>query len=242
MTPESLEHSAPEPDSELFAAHVCYGVQVSATPAAAPGRPRRNEALSELRRKEIVAAAIKIFGKKGFEATRADEIAAAARIAKGTLYLYFKNKEAIYTAAVTHAVRELQAEVARRSADAQGFRDRLATAIRVRLEFWPERESIYRLLLTVGREPKLRRQTNEVLRNAHSSFIAIFEDGVSAGEIAPADFVPLAWAALDLVRGATERRMDKVTTSSPRDDAAWITESVLARLHLIGQKADTVSA
>lgn len=205
-------------------------MQVPASALAPTSRPRRNEALCELRRREIVAAAIKIFGRKGFEATRADEIAAAARIAKGTLYLHFKNKEAIYTAAVTHAVRELQAEVARRSANARGFRDRLATAIRVRLEFWPEREAIYRLLLTVGREPKLRRQTNEVLRDAHRSFTAIFEEGVEAGEIAQDDFVPLAWAALDLVRGATERRMDKVSATTPQQDAAWITETVLARL------------
>ena len=203
-------------------------------PAVAAGRPRRNDALCALRREAILHAAIRLFGRKGFEATRADEIAAAARIAKGTVYLYFKNKEAIYVAAVTQAVRDLQAEIAERSAGAGSFRERISAAIRVRLEFWPEHEGIYRLLLTVGREAKLRRQTNEVLRNAHAGLLAIFADGVRTGEIEEQDFDPLAWATLDLIRGATERRMDKLSASTPQQDAAWISACVLQQVQYRG--------
>lgn len=198
--------------------------------AVTPGRPRRNDALCALRREAIIDAAIRLFGRKGFESTRAEEIAAAAKIAKGTVYLYFKNKEAIYVAAVTQAVRELQAAIAERSAGAGSFRERISAAIRVRLEFWPEHEGIYRLLLTVGREAKLRRQTNEVLRNAHAGLLAIFAEGVSAGEIEPQNFDPLAWATLDLIRGATERRMDKLSMSTPQQDAAWIAACILQQV------------
>lgn len=198
--------------------------------ATTPGRPRRNDALCALRREAIIHAAIRLFGRKGFESTRAEEIAAAAKIAKGTVYLYFKNKEAIYVAAVAQAVRELQAEIAARSAGAGSVRERIFAAIRVRLEFWPEHEGIYRLLLTVGREPKLRRQTNEVLRNAHEGLLAIFAEGVSAGEIEAQNFDPLAWATLDLIRGATERRMDKVSAFTPQQDAAWIAGCVLQQV------------
>lgn len=201
-------------------------------PVAATGtaRARSKDALCALRREEILAAAIKLFGRKGFEATRAEDIAAAAKIAKGTLYLHFKNKEAIYVAAVGQAIRALQGEIAQRSAGATGFRERLEAAIRVRLEFWPEHAEIYRLLLTVGRASRLRRQTNEVLQTAHESFMAIFAQGMYDGEIEPAEYVPLGWAALDMVRGATERRMDGLSGTTPLEDAAWILETVLARV------------
>lgn len=189
--------------------------------------PRHRDAFSELRRQQIVDAATRLFGRKGYDATRADDIAAAAKIAKGTVYLYFKNKEAIYVAAVTHAVRELHAEIARHSAGSTGFQDKLAAAIRVRLEFWPAHEGIYRLLLTVGREPRLRRETNGILRAAHEALLAIFAEGVAAGTIAEADYQPVAWAILDLIRGATERRMDKVTHTSPDEDAQRILDCVL---------------
>ncbi len=198
--------------------------------APPPNRSRRHDALCARRREEILEAAIKLFGRKGFEATRTEDIAAAANFAKGTIYLYFKSKEAIYVAAVTQAVKDLQVEIARRSEGATGFREKLATAIRVRLEFWPEHEAIYRLLLTVGREARLRRQTNEVLRNAQASLTAIFAEGLEAGEIGPAEFGPLAWATLDMIRGATERRMDKLSATTPQADAAWITECILRQV------------
>ena len=215
---------------QSFSQPGCARVSLVPPVSAAPHRTRRNDALCALRREEILEAAIRLFGRKGFDATRAEDIAAAANLAKGTVYLYFKSKEAIYAAAVTQAVKELQAEIAQRSEGAGTFRERLATAIRVRLEFWPEHEGIYRLLLTLGREAKLRRQTNEVLRNAQASLLAIFHDGVKAGEIADGDFAPLAWATLDLVRGATERRMDKVTATTPQQDAAWIAACVLRQV------------
>jgi AcrR family transcriptional regulator len=47
----------------------------------------RRQVLTDLRRSEILTAAIKVFGKKGFAATCVDDVAAAADIAKGTLYL-----------------------------------------------------------------------------------------------------------------------------------------------------------
>ncbi len=198
--------------------------------AHSAARSRRSDALCALRRQEILAAAIKLFGRKGFDATRAEDIAVTAKIAKGTIYLYFKSKEEIYSAAVAQAIQALQAEISRRSAGVCGFREKLSAAIRIRLEFWPEHEAIYRLLLTVGREAKLRRQTNEVLRVAHGSLLAIFHEGVAAGEIEAGDFRPLAWAALDLVRGSTERRMDKQSATSPDEDAAWITACVLGQV------------
>lgn len=203
------------------------------TSPVSSGRARRSDALSALRRQEILEEAIKLFGRKGFEATRAEDIARAARLAKGTVYLYFKNKEAIYAAAVAQAVRDLQSEISARSAGATGFRTKLETAIRVRLEFWPEHEGIYRLLLTVGREPRLRRQTNDVLRDAHSGLLAIFNEGAEAGEVAPDDFHSVAWATLDLIRGATERRMDRVGRTTVQEDLATILGCVLSQVHCL---------
>ncbi len=47
----------------------------------------------------ILKAALKQFGSKGFDRATVDSIARVAGIAKGTIYLYFKNKEAIYAGA-----------------------------------------------------------------------------------------------------------------------------------------------
>ena len=60
------------------------------------GIAERKEREKQLRREEIVLAAEKIFFSKGFDPSTMDDIAEEAELSKGTLYLYFKNKEELY--------------------------------------------------------------------------------------------------------------------------------------------------
>lgn len=67
---------------------------------ATAARRRRKEA----RPQELTAAALSLFVEKGFAATRLDEIAARAGVSKGTLYLYFDSKEALFKAVIQEGV------------------------------------------------------------------------------------------------------------------------------------------
>jgi AcrR family transcriptional regulator len=62
-----------------------------AVPAPGPRASRRAE-----RRQAILAAALREFSARGFAAARLDDVAEAAGIAKGTIYLYFRDKEALF--------------------------------------------------------------------------------------------------------------------------------------------------
>jgi AcrR family transcriptional regulator len=66
------------------------------------GGGRRAQA--EARRRTILGAALSVFAARGYEAARLDDVAAAAGVAKGTLYLYFKDKEALFEELVRGAV------------------------------------------------------------------------------------------------------------------------------------------
>ena len=59
---------------------------------------------SEDRPREICTAALDLFAARGFAGTRVDDIAARAGVSKGTLYLYFKDKEEIFSAVVRNTV------------------------------------------------------------------------------------------------------------------------------------------
>jgi AcrR family transcriptional regulator len=68
-------------------------------PASRPKVPthrRRKEA----RPAELTAAALDLFVDKGYAATRLEDVAARAGVSKGTLYLYFDSKEALFKAVV----------------------------------------------------------------------------------------------------------------------------------------------
>lgn len=59
---------------------------------------------AEDRPREIRTAALDVFSEKGFAAARLDEIARRAGVSKGTLYLYFKDKEDLFRAVVRDTV------------------------------------------------------------------------------------------------------------------------------------------
>lgn len=61
-----------------------------------PRWTRRKEARPE----EITAAALELFVERGFANTRLEDVASRAGISKGTLYLYFENKEELFKAVV----------------------------------------------------------------------------------------------------------------------------------------------
>ncbi len=70
-------------------------------PAAGERRPARKPAKnraekSEARRQAIVTAALEEFCARGFAAARLDDVAARAGVAKGTIYLHFDDKEALF--------------------------------------------------------------------------------------------------------------------------------------------------
>jgi AcrR family transcriptional regulator len=70
--------------------------------ASSPSGSRKVDAAA--RREAILHAALTVFAERGYEAARLDDMAARAGVAKGTLYLYFKDKEALFEALVRGAV------------------------------------------------------------------------------------------------------------------------------------------
>lgn len=75
---------------------------IDADPAPTPSaRWRRRK---EDRPAEILAAALSCFAERGYAATRLDDVAHRAGVTKGTLYLYFPNKEELFKAVVRQAI------------------------------------------------------------------------------------------------------------------------------------------
>lgn len=67
-------------------------------------RGRAPKVQPETRRQAILDAALQTFAEHGFEAARLDDVAARAGVAKGTLYLYFSSKEALFEGLVRTSV------------------------------------------------------------------------------------------------------------------------------------------
>lgn len=64
----------------------------------------RWERRKESRPQELLAAALDLFVERGYAATRLDDVAARAGVSKGTLYLYFANKEELFKEMVRQSI------------------------------------------------------------------------------------------------------------------------------------------
>src|SRR5512143_887913 len=78
--------SGEEPDLQAVDRESAAGAAREPSPAGAdPGKRQR-----------ILDAAVRTFGRRGYHDAKIADIAAAARVAEGTVYLYFRNKEDLF--------------------------------------------------------------------------------------------------------------------------------------------------
>lgn len=76
---------------------------------------------------EIIDAALDLFVEKGFAATRLEDVARRAGVAKGTLYLYFESKEALFQSVVREVILPELVRAEQAAAEFTGSRRELIT-------------------------------------------------------------------------------------------------------------------
>jgi AcrR family transcriptional regulator len=142
---------------------------------------------SAARRMAILDAALDEFSARGFAATRIDDVARRAGVAKGTIYLYFRDKDALFQDLVrTMLVPLVSALEAARPGDApvraliESFVD-----LFVREVFGTKRRNVLRLVMTEGpRFPKLAEfYYREVVERATAAMRALIERALARGEL-----------------------------------------------------------
>src|SRR6058998_1484518 len=89
----------------------------------------------DARRSGILDAADEVFGRLGFEATRMDDVAKAAAIAKGLLYKHFRSKDALFEALIQRKGEAFAAELTTALLDVDVAAEPLA-ALRAGLSLW----------------------------------------------------------------------------------------------------------
>ena len=101
----------------------------------------------EERRQTIIEAAARLFAELGYMACEMERVAAELGIAKGTLYLYFASKEALFLSCVDTGMRQMQAAVGKAAEEACDPIDRISRGIRAYLQFFEDHPEHVELLI-----------------------------------------------------------------------------------------------
>jgi AcrR family transcriptional regulator len=178
----------------------------------------KEEVLKDFRTTEIVRAARRVIGESGFDDASMERIAHEAGVAKGTIYLYFRNKEELLAHVAAHGFEELMARARLATSRARGAAPKLVGLLRAALEHTAENREVVRTLqertqLGLQRESllaaKLENNREELLR-----FVAaIVERGAKSGELRVCDSRRVARFLIEFMRGAI---VDRLENQSPR--------------------------
>jgi AcrR family transcriptional regulator len=158
-----------------------------ATPLRRP-RVRRKEA----RPGELTAAALELFVEKGFAATRLDDVAARAGVAKGTLYRYFDSKEALFRAVIEEGIVPALAAAEQQLAGHAGSGAELLRAL---LDGWWQQiggtrlGGVSKLVISESRNfPGIARFYHErVIVRGRALLRTALQRGIASGEFRPMD-------------------------------------------------------
>lgn len=110
----------------------------------------RKERDKLLRRADILKAATRVFAEKGFHKATMSDIAKQAEYAVGTIYLYFKDKQALYLALTDEKVDELIKCVKERVAKVSGGLEKIKALIDEELTYFEENDDFFRIYLSQG--------------------------------------------------------------------------------------------
>jgi AcrR family transcriptional regulator len=152
---------------------------------------RRRVRRKDARPGEITAAALKLFAERGFAATRLEDVAAAAGIGKGTVYLYFATKEELFESVVRQQlVPRLEAAEAIIERHAGGAAELLRSVGSIMQEaIASEAAAIPKLVVTeAGNFPEMARfYVDTVVRRGRALLGRILALGVERGEFRPVE-------------------------------------------------------
>ncbi|NGX98777.1 MAG: TetR/AcrR family transcriptional regulator [Candidatus Afipia apatlaquensis] len=155
----------------------------------APSRPSKRAVGATERRAAIIAAGLDEFTAKGFAATRLDDVAMRAGVAKGTIYLHFKDKEALFQELVRTALGPLIVRISNPQIGAGAGSARAAIELLAetfaRDVIGTKRADIVRMIISEGtRFPQLAEfYYREVVAHGIAGMRKLIEYGIARGEI-----------------------------------------------------------
>jgi AcrR family transcriptional regulator len=196
-----------------------------------PPHPSKEDVLTAYRQSVFVPAAMRVFGECGFEGATMDRIAREAEVAKGTLYLYYKSKQAMYDAALRSGLADLDERTRVGIGDMATLRDVIVAFIATRVAYFAEHPDFFRMYVgavtnqIINAGGRTATVQSMVEQQTHRLERAV-ERAVARREIRRVDSAATALAIFDLTRGLLVRRLSTGADSDVTADAVFLADLV----------------
>lgn len=197
------------------------------------GRTVRAAQLRTERRRELLDVALSVFAQRGYHQTRISDIIEAASVARGTFYLYFESKQAIFEALLDDVLSRIRGAVVgvEIGAGARPLRDQIHTTLVNLLSLVQAEPRLSRLVLreAVGLDPKIDEKLAAFYDELHRWLTDSLMNGQALGFLRPFDPTLVAWTIL----GSVERSL-RLLLERPRAFEVEAMADALLDSHLTG--------
>ncbi len=192
------------------------------------------------KRDRILRAAVEIFSRKGFFNSKVSEIARAASVADGTIYLYFKNKDDLLISLFEEKMGEVVGDVRRRIADGENALEKLTIFIENHMDLLEREAGLVEVLqVELRQSTKFLKDYSPVQFFEYLEIISdILEQGKREGDFRPDLNVSIARR---VIFGAVdELSLTYILSKKPKYHPT-VTAAELCRLLLDGLRTPGIS-
>ncbi|MDO9529675.1 MAG: TetR/AcrR family transcriptional regulator [Syntrophales bacterium] len=188
-------------------------------------KQERKKAIEALTRQGILDAVISLLMRNGIQGLTMDRVATKAGVAKGTLYVYFTNKEEILDAAIDASFDPLIRELSVLLDDDHPPDRKLAEFALCHLRFFDEHKDLIRVLF-FDRERAhsgRSRYTDIRYRTSIKRMADVLDDGIRQGLFSPLDSMKVAAMFIEANIGMVMQRIHDGISGDVEKDAKQIT-------------------
>lgn len=193
----------------------------------------KEEVLEEYRCSSIEDAAIAVIARRGVDEATIQEIATEAGVAKGTIYVYFTDRDDLLRRTAGRALDRLIEQLEPALAADVPLAAKLRLLLLRQLEFFDANASLFRASMALSRqehEPNRRKKKKSSAFEEYAQRIeTMFAEARQKGQMRDLDPVEVAAVYRDLVRGVFQRRVERKTHAAPHADEADFIISILLR-------------
>jgi AcrR family transcriptional regulator len=196
-----------------------------------PHRLTKADVITEYRRNALLQAAVQVFGEHGFDCATMEQIAQRADVAKGTTYLYYRSKQSIYDAALSHGLAELDERTRDAIDRAPNLHEAIPAFVTARALYFLEHRDFFRMYVAaVARQITSARPRPSEFQALVDRQIGRLEQAISRAvarrEIRHVDATAAAHTIFDLTRGFAARAVMYDTAFDLQREAAFVSALV----------------
>jgi len=203
-------------------------------------RPRKTPVLEEFRLQSIREAAARVVAREGVAGATMQGIADEAGLAKGTIYLYFKDRDALLASVGEEAFEALLERIETLLAKRQSFVETLRELVELDIRFFDENTELLRFyheMIERNRGARKHRECSPTFNKYMSVMTKYLERAMKRREIRRHDPERLALFIAEGIVSILVRRLSETHPPPIEDDVELIAGTFLHGLHIERSKA-----